>query len=151
MIISTRDYLSLIKRGTPESLAQFNKEVERLDGLILGAVPKYGDDPVQTGVGTSVPERYAEALEKIREKYNTLIRLYEEERARCLINIQHLPTANQSQAVYLYVIENKNWEEIAVIRSVCFEAARALVLRGFESYEQIYGYEQEIDPRIYRA
>ena len=151
MIISTRDYLSLIKRGTPESLKQFNAEIERIDGLILGAVPQYGSDPVQTGVGASVPERYAEALEKIREKYNTQIRLYEEERARCLINIQHLPTGNQSQAVYLYVIENKSWEQIAIERCTTFEAARALVLRGFESYEQLYGYEVEIDDRIYRA
>lgn len=151
MIISTREYLSLIKRGTPESLAQFSKEVERLDGLILGAVPHYGSDAVQHSLGASVPERYTEALEKIREKYDNQIRLYEQERARCLMNIQHLPTANQSQAVYLYVIENKSWEEIAIARNTTFEAARALVLRGFESYEQLYGYEQEISDLIYRA
>ena len=151
MIISTREYLHLIKRGTPESLAQFSKEVERLDGLILGAVPQYGSDAVQHSLGASVPERYTEALEKIREKYNEQIRLYEEERARCLLNIQHLPTANQSQAVYLYVIEDKSWEKIAIARNTTFEAARALVLRGFESYEELYGSYQEIDPRIYRA
>lgn len=151
MIISTKEYLSLIKRGTPESLAQFTKEVERIDGLILGAVPQYGSDPVQTGVGASVPERYAEALAKIREKYNTQIRLYEQERARCLLNIQHLPTRDQSQAVYLYVIEDKSWEEISVSRHTTFDAAKALVLRGFESYEKLYGYEQIIDDRIYRA
>ena len=140
-----------MKRGFPESMKQFNAEIERIDGLILGAVPQYGSDVVQTGVGASVPERYAEALEKIREKYNTQIRLYEQERARCLMNIQHLPTGNQSQAVYLYVIENKSWEEIAIARYTTFEAARALVLRGFESYEQLYGYEQEISDLIYRA
>lgn len=151
MIISTREYLHLIKRGTPESLAQFNKEVERIDGLILGAVPQYGTDPIQTGLGTSVPERYTEALEKIREKYNTQIRLYEEERARCLLNIQHLPTRDQSQGVYLYVIEDKSWEQISIERCTTFEAARALVLRGFESYEHLYGYEQEISDLIYRA
>ena len=151
MIISTREYLSLIKRGTPESLKEFSKEVERIDGLILGAVPQYGVDPVQGGSSSSVPERYAEALAKIRDKYNTQIRLYEEERARCLINIQHLPTRDQSQAVYLYVIEDMSWEQISVKRCTTFEAARALVLRGYESYEHLYGYEQEIDPRIYRA
>lgn len=151
MIISTRDYLSLIKRGTPESLAQFSKEVERLDGLILGAVPQYGSDAVQSSMSASVPERYAEALAKIREKYDTQIRLYEEERARCLMNIQHLPTRDQSQAVYLYVMEDQSWEKIAIARCTTFEAARALVLRGYESYETLYGYEVEIDPRIYRA
>lgn len=151
MIISTRDYLSLIKRGTPESLAQFNKEVERIDGLILGAVPQYGADPIQTSLGASVPERYAEALAEIRDKYDTQIRLYEQERARCLMNIQHLPTRDQSQAVYLYVIEDKSWEKIAIERSTTFEAARALVLRGFQSYIELYGAEVEIDPRIYRA
>lgn len=151
MIISTREYLSLIKRGTPESLGEFYKEVERLDGLILGAVPQYGSDAVQTGVGASVPERYAEALSKIRDKYNTQIRLYEEERARCLFNIQHLPTRDQSQAVYLYVINDMSWEQISIERCTTFEAARALVLRGYESYETLYGPEQEIDDRIYRA
>lgn len=151
MIISTREYLHLIKRGTPESLAQFSKEVERLDGLILGAVPQYGSDAVQHSLGASVPERYAEALEKIRDKYDNQIRLYEEERARCLMNIQHLPTANQSQAVYLYVIEDKSWEKIAIARNTTFEAARALVLRGFESFEELYGSYQEIDDRIYRS
>jgi len=151
MIISTREYLSLIKRGTPESLKEYSKEVERLDGLILGAVPNYESDPIQAGRSASVPERYAEALEKIRDKYNEQIRLYEEERARCLMNIQHLPTDNQSQAVYLYVIEDMSWEKIACERCTTFEAARALVLRGFESYEKLYGYEQEIDDRIYRA
>ena len=151
MIISTREYLNLIKKGTPESLKQFYKEVERIDGLILGAVPQYGSDPVQTGVGTSVPERYAEALSKIRDKYNTQIRLYEEERARCLMNIQHLPTRDQSQAVFHYVIEDQSWEQIAIARHTTFEAARALCHRGFESYEQLYGYEIEIDDRIYRA
>lgn len=151
MIISTREYLSLIKRGTPESLKEYSKEIERLDGLILGAVPQYGSDVIQSGRGASVPERYTEALEKIREKYNTQIRLYEEERARCLFNIQHLPTGNQSQAVYLYVIEDLPWEKIAVMRYTTFEAARALCLRGFESYEKLYGREVEIDDRIYRA
>ena len=151
MIISTREYLSLVKRGMPESLGQFYKEVERIDGLILGAVPQYGSDAVQSSIGASVPERYAEALEKIREKYNTQIRLYEEERARCLINIQHLPTRDQSQAVYLYVIEDKSWEQISIERYTTFEAARALVLRGYESYEKLYGAETEIDDRIYRA
>lgn len=151
MIICTREYLSLIKRGTPESLAQFSKEVERLDGLILGVVPQYGTDRIQSGLGASVPERYAEALAKLREKYNTQIRLYEEERARCLMNIQHLPTRDQSQAVFMYVIEDKSWEQISVDRCTTFEAARALVLRGFESYEKIYGSEQEIDDRIYRS
>ena len=68
MIISCREYLSLIKRGTPESLKEFSKEVERIDGLILGAVPQYGVDPVQGGSSSSVPERYAEALAKIRDK-----------------------------------------------------------------------------------
>lgn len=151
MIISTREYLSLIKRGTPESLNQYQKEVERIDGLILGAVPNYGADKVQSDSGTSVPERYAEALAKIREKYNTQIRLYEEERARCVERIQHLHTAAQSQAVFMYVIENKSWEQIACARYTTFEAARALVLRGFEVYEELYGPEQEIDDRIYRA
>lgn len=151
MIISTRDYLSLIKRGTPESLKEYSKEVERLEGLILGAVPQYGADAIQAGKSASVPERYAEALEKIRDKYDEQIRLYEEERARCLMNIQHLPTGNQSQAVYLYVIENLSWEKIACERCTTFEAARALVLRGFDSYEQLYGYEQEISDLIYRA
>lgn len=151
MIISTREYLSLVKRGMPESLGQFYKEVERLDGLILGAVPQYGSDAVQSSIGASVPERYAEALAKIRDKYNTQIRLYEEERARCLINIQHLPTRDQSQAVYLYVIEDMSWEQISIKRFTTFEAARALVLRGFESYEKIFGTETEIDDRIYRA
>lgn len=151
MIISTREYLSLIKRGCPESLGQFNKEVERLDGLILGAVPQYGSDAVQSSMGASVPERYAEALAKIREKYNTQIRLYEEERARCLFNIQHLPTRDQSQAVYLYVINDMSWEQISIERCTTFEAARALVLRGFESYEKLYGSEQEISDLIYRA
>ena len=56
MIISVREYLHLIKRGMPESLAQFNKEVERIDGLILGAVPQYGADAIQTGTGASVPD-----------------------------------------------------------------------------------------------
>jgi len=151
MIISTKEYLHLIKRGTPESLAQYHREIERLDGLMLNGVPNYESEYIDRSMGPSKPEQYVEALEKIREKYNTQIRLYEEERARCLMNIQHLPTANQSQAVYLYVIENKNWEQIAVIRSVCFEAARALVLRGFESYEKLYGAYQEIDDRVYRA
>lgn len=151
MIISTREYLSLVKRGMPESLGQFYKEVERIDGLILGAVPQYGSDAVQSSIGASVPERYAEALAKIREKYDNQIRLYEEERARCLMNIQHLPTRDQSQAVYLYVIEDKSWEQISVERYTTFEAARALVLRGFESYEKLFGYEQEISDLIYRA
>ena len=151
MIITTKEYLHLIKRGTPESLAQFHKEVERIDGLILGAVPQYGSDPVQTGVGTSVPERYTEALAKIREKYNTLIRLYEEERARCLLNIQHLPTQDQINALYLYIIEDKSWERISIERHTTFEAARALCLRGIDAYGRLYGYEQEIDDRIYRA
>ena len=151
MIISTREYLSLIKRGTPESLAQFNKEVERLDGLILSGVPKYGVDPVDSGMGPSKPEQYVEALERIREKYNTQVRLYEEERSRCLMNIQHLPTRDQSQAVYLYIIEDKTWEQISVERNTTFEAARALCLRGFESYEKLYGTYTEIDDRIYRA
>lgn len=151
MKISTREYLSLIKRGTPESLAQYNKEVERLDGLMLGAVPRYDADPVQGGSSLSVPERYVEALEKIRNKYDTLIRLYEEERARCVERIQHLHTAAQSQAVFMYVIENKSWEQIACTRYTTFEAARALVLRGFEVYEELYGPEQDIDERIYRA
>lgn len=151
MIISVREYLHLVKRGTPESLAQFNKEVERIDGLILGAVPQYGSDAIQTGIGASVPERYVEALEKIRNKYNEQIKCYEQERSRCLMNIQHLPTRDQSQAVYLYVIEDKSWEKIAIERNTTFEAARALVLRGFDSYERMYGSEIEIDPRIYRA
>lgn len=151
MIISTREYLNLIKKGTPESLAQFNKEVERIEGLILGAVPQYGVDPIQIGKATSVPERYTEALAKIREKYDTQIRLYEEERARCLLNIQHLPTRDQSQAVYLYVIEDMSWEKISLERHTTFEAARALCLRGFDSYEHLYGHEVEIDDRIYRA
>lgn len=151
MIISTREYLNLIKKGTPESLAQFHKEVERIDGLILGAVPQYGTDPVQTGVGASVPERYTEALAKIREKYNTQIRLYEQERARCLLNIQHLPTQDQSQALYLYIIEDKSWEQISVERHTTFEAAKALCLRAIDSYERLYGSEQEISDLIYRA
>lgn len=151
MIISTREYLSLIKRGTPESLAQYYKEIERIEGLILSGVPKYDADPIDCSMGPSKPEQYVEALEKIREKYNTQVRLYEEERSRCLMNIQHLPTRDQSQAVYLYIIEDKTWEQISVERNTTFEAARALCLRGFESYEKLYGTEQEIDPRIYRA
>lgn len=151
MIISTREYLSLIKRGCPESLSQFSKEVERLDGLILGAVPQYGSDAVQNSMGASVPERYAEALAKLREKYNTQIRLYEEERAKCFMHIQHLPTRDQIQAVYMYVIDDLSWEQISIKRCTTFEAARALVLRGYESYESLYGSEQEIDDRIYRA
>jgi hypothetical protein len=135
----------------PESLSQFHKEVERIDGLILGAVPQYGTDPVQTGVGASVPERYTEALAKIREKYDTQIRLYEQERARCLLNIQHLPTQDQSQAIYLYVIEDKSWEQISVERHTTFEAAKALCLRAIDSYERLYGSEQEISDLIYRA
>lgn len=151
MIISVREYLHLIKRGMPESLAQFNKEVERIDGLILGAVPQYGSDAIQTGTGASVPEKYVEALEKIRNKYNEQLKLYEEERSRCLMNIQHLPTRDQSQAVYAYIMENKSWEKIAIERHTTFEAARALVLRGFDSYERMYGSEIEIDDRIYRS
>lgn len=151
MIISVREYLHLIKRGMPESMKQFNKEVERINGLILGAVPQYGADPVQTGVGASVPERYTEALDKIRKKYNEQLRCYEEERARCLLNIQHLPTQDQSQAIYLYVIEDKSWEQISVERHTTFEAAKALCLRAIDSYERLYGSEQEISDLIYRA
>lgn len=151
MIISVREYLHLIKRGTPESLAQYQKEIERLDGLMLGGVRNYDAEGIDSGVGTSKPEQYVEALEKIRDKYNTQMRLYEQERSRCLMNIQHLPTRDQSQAVYLYVIEDKSWEKIAIERHTTFEAARALCLRGFDSYERMYGSEIEIDPRIYRS
>lgn len=151
MVISTRQYLSLVKRGTPESLGQFNKEVERIESLILGAVPQYGSDQVQSDSITKIPQRYAEALDKIREKYNHQIRLYEEERAKCLMQIQHLPTRDQSQAVYLYVIEDQSWEQIAITRNTTFEAARALVLRGYQSYEEIYGKEQYIDDCLARA
>lgn len=151
MHISTREYLSLIKRGTPESLAQYQKEIERLDGLMLGGVRNYDAEGIDASVGTSKPEQYVEALEKIRDKYNTQMRLYEEERSRCLMNIQHLPTRDQSQAVYAYIMEDKSWEKIAIERNTTFEAARALVLRGFDSYERMYGSEIEIDDRIYRA
>lgn len=151
MKITTREYLSLIKRGTPESIAQYQKEIERLDGLMLSGVRNYDSEGIDAGAGSSKPEQYVEALEKIRDKYNTQMRLYEEERSRCLMNIQHLPTRDQSQAVYLYVIEDKSWEKIAIERHTTFEAARALCLRGFDSYERMYGYEIEIDPRIYRA
>ena len=151
MLISTREYLSLIKRGTPESLAQYQKEIERLEGLLLGGVRNYDSEGLDGGKGSSKPEQYVEALEKIRDKYNTQMRLYEEERSRCLMNIQHLKSQNQSQALYLYVICNMSWEKIAIERSVCFEAARSLCLRGFESYEKLYGAYQEIDDRIYRA
>ena len=151
MIISVREYLHLIKRGFPESLVQFNKEVERIDGLMLGGVRNYDAEGIDAGVGTSKPEQYVEALEKIREKYNTQLKLYEQERSRCLMNIQHLPTRDQSQAVYAYIMEDKSWEKIAIERNTTFEAARALCLRGFESYEKLYGSEIEIDDRIYRA
>lgn len=151
MIISTREYLNLIKRGTPESIAQYQKEIERIEGLLLGGIRNYDAENIEATTGASKPEQYVEALEKIRDKYNSQMRLYEEERSRCLMNIQHLPTRDQSHAVYLYVIEDKSWEQISVERSTTFEAARALCLRGFDSYEKMYGSEIEIDPRIYRA
>lgn len=151
MIISVREYLHLVKSGLSESIKQYQKEVERIEGLLLGGVRNYDAENIEATTGTSKPEQYVEALEKIREKYNTQMRLYEEERSRCLMNIQHLPTRDQSQAVYLYVIEDKSWEKIAIERNTTFEAARALCLRGFDSYEKLYGSEIEIDPRIYRA
>lgn len=151
MLISTREYLNLIKRGTPESITQYQKEIERIEGLMLGGVRNYDAETIDASGGTSKPEQYVEALERIRDKYNSQMRLYEEERSRCLMNIQHLPTRDQSHAVYLYVIEDKSWEQISVERSTTFEAARALCLRGFESYEKMYGSEIEIDDRIYRA
>lgn len=151
MVITTREYLSLIKRGTPESLAQYQKEIERLEGIMLTGVRNYDSEGIDASAGTSKPEQYVEALEKIRDKYNSQMRLYEEERSRCLMNIQHLPTRDQSQAVYLYVIEDKSWEKIAIERNTTFEAARALCLRGFDSYERMYGSEIEIDDRIYRS
>ena len=41
MIISVREYLHLVRRGIPETMAEYSKEIERLDGLILSAVPNY--------------------------------------------------------------------------------------------------------------
>lgn len=135
MIISTREYLSFIKRGTNESLEQYKKEMSRIDGLI-----KEHPNVV-----------LLDALTKIRRRYEGQVQLYEEERARCLMNIQHLPTRDQSQAVYMYVMEDNSWEQISVDRCTTFEAARSLVLRGFLSYEKLYGSKQEIDERIFRG
>lgn len=135
MIISTREYLGLIKRGTTESIEQYKKEIERLNNLLYG--------PCR---GIEMKE-----LDKIKSAYAYQVALYEKERAKCMINIQHLPTRNQSSAVYMYVMADKSWEQISIDRCTTFEAARSLVLRGFESYERLYGANQEIDERIYRA
>lgn len=151
MIISTREYLHLVRRGIPETLSEYTREIERLDGLILSAVPNYEADPVQSSYKLSKPEQYVEALEKIRNKYENLTTLYEQERARCTRNIQHLPTPDQSQVAYLYIIMGESWEKISVTRHTTFEAVRALMVRAYASYEQLYGYEQEISDLIYRA
>ena len=151
MIISVREYLHLVRRGIPETMAEYSKEIERLDGLILSAVPNYEADPIQNSNSISKPEQYVEALEKIRNKYDTLALLYEKERARCVENIQHLPTPEQSQVAYLYIITGESWEKIACIRHTTFEAVRNLMVRAYSSYEHIYGSEIEIDDRLYRA
>ena len=151
MIISVREYLHLIRRGIPETITEYSREIERLDGLILSAVPNYEADPIQNSTKLSKPEQYAEALEKIRKKYEGLITLYEEERARCTENIQHLPTPDQSQVAYLYIIMGESWEKIACSRHTTFEAVRGLMVRAYASYEALYGSDIEIDDRIYRA
>lgn len=151
MIISVREYLHLIRRGIPETIAEYSREIERLDGLILSAVPNYEAEPIQNSTKLSKPEQYVEALDRIRTKYDNLITLYEEERFKCTRNIQHLPTPDQSQVAYLYIIAGESWEKIACTRCTTFEAVRGLMVRAYTSYEALYGSDIEIDDRIYRA